>query len=166
MASDSDKKSWKKLDANLATGIHWSTKPNIFISVTHHRNSKKSTTMIQTPTKLLLTSPAPCTAMLIPLSIQKDQLDDKGKFDISIIYSTTEYQEIENHREFDFNSMFAGIGGFVGIFCGYSLYQVTELREIAFLRKLLTMFLTACSSLFMAFSSPYFGGKLPFPADI
>lgn len=117
---------------------------------------------IRTPTKLLSTSPAPCTAMLIPHSVQKDQLDDKGKFDISIIYSTTEYQEIENHREYDFNSMFAGIGGFVGIFCGYSLFQVTDLRQIGLLRKLSTMFLAACSSIVMVFSSPLFGGKLSF----
>ena len=117
---------------------------------------------IRTPTKLLSTSPAPCTAMLIPLSIQKDQLDDKGKFDISIIYSTTEYQEIENHREFDFNSMFAGIGGFVGIFCGYSLFQVTYLREMSLLRKLSAMSLVACSWLVMLFTSPFFGGIYPF----
>ena len=56
--------------------------------------------------------------MLIPLTVQKDDLDDKndiGSYVISIIYSTTEYQEIVNLQDFDFNSAFSGIGGFIGI---------------------------------------------------
>ena len=105
---------------------------------------------------VLSNNTSPCVALLIPLTVEKDDLDDKndiGSYGISIIYSTTEYQEIVNLQDFDFNSAFSGIGGFIGIFCGYALFQVPEIFDVTNLSMLSTMFLTSCSSLFIFFAS-------------
>ena len=110
---------------------------------------KKIYEHIQTPMAVLSNNTSPCVALLIPLTVEKDDLDDKndiGSYGISIIYSTTEYQEIVNLQDFDFNSAFSGIGGFIGIFCGYALFQVPEIFDVTNLSMLSTMFLTSCSS--------------------
>ena len=47
------------------------------------------------------------------------------------------YQEIENVQDFNFESFFSSLGGFVGIFLGYSLLQVPDLlSNISTLKKL------------------------------
>ena len=69
----------------------------------------------------------PCSAMLIPSAVQKDSIPGFGQIQISIHYSVSQYQEIINVQDFNFDSMFSGIGGFVGIFLGYSFLQVTDL---------------------------------------
>ena len=53
--------------------------------------------------------------------------DAKKKHLIQIKYAESTYQEIENVREFSFETFFAGIGGFVGIFLGYSMLQIPDL---------------------------------------
>ena len=42
---------------------------------------------------------------------------------INFIYTERFYQEIENVQDFTFESFWSGVGGFVGIFLGYSLLQ-------------------------------------------
>ena len=46
--------------------------------------------------EILSIDPAPCTAMLIPIAVQKDDSKATGMIDISVIYSTAEYQKIVN----------------------------------------------------------------------
>ena len=43
-----------------------------------------------------------------------------------IRYTELVYQNIENSRGTSFETFFSGVGGFVGIFCGYSIMQVPE----------------------------------------
>ena len=77
--------------------------------------------------QILSMSTQPCIAMLIPADVQKDEYTwEERNIDISVLYTKTEYQEIVNVMGFDFNSMFSGVGGFVGIFMGYSLLQATD----------------------------------------
>ena len=115
--------------------------------------------LIQNPNAILSMSHVPCAEMLIPLVVQKNQKNEQSRFHISIDYSTTDYQEIMQLRDFDLISMFSGIGGFVGMFLGYSLLQVTELFEMANLKKFSTTFLSPISSLFLFVSSTFCGGK-------
>ena len=46
---------------------------------------------------------------------------------IKFQYRERSYQEIENLQEFNFESFLSGIGGYVGIFLGYSIMQFPEL---------------------------------------
>ena len=46
---------------------------------------------------------------------------------IRISYMADSYQETENVQDFGFESFFSSLGGFVGIFLGYSMLQIPEL---------------------------------------
>ena len=63
---------------------------------------------------------------------EEKQLDAKTRqfvsyLDLEFIQGNEMFQEIENVRDFGFESCWSGIGGFVGIFVGYSLMQLPEL---------------------------------------
>ena len=53
--------------------------------------------------------------------------DARKKHFIQIKYVESTYQEIQNVRDFSFETFFSGIGGFVGIFLGYSMLQIPDL---------------------------------------
>ena len=79
-------------------------------------------------TDIITKSPEPCDVMRIPVDTQRTGISlQPSMLYLSVLYLTTEYQEIINVRDFDLNSMFAGIGGFVGMFLGYSLLQLVDL---------------------------------------
>ena len=80
----------------------------------------------------------PCEDMLVVTNIVKERgrlrkknLLEKHKMtsylDLEIIQGSEMYQEIENVKDFGVESCWSGIGGFVGIFLGYSLLQIPEL---------------------------------------
>ena len=84
----------------------------------------------------------PCEEMLVVTNIRKEQgrkreqksmdrSDLKGRWvsylDFEFVQGSEMYQEIENVRDFGVESCWSGIGGFVGIFVGYSLMQVPSL---------------------------------------
>lgn len=130
--------------------LYWKSlvKENISqeICTTQHK-LRKLYDLIQNMNNLDSSQYPPCTAMIIPLSVQKLGLVDKyGKLGVSVLYPITEYQEILNVRAFDFDSMFSGIGGFIGIFLGYSLLQVADLIKCRTLEKLATTFSFAASN--------------------
>ncbi len=92
-------------------------------NVSHH--SKESAHMMS------LYDP-PCVEMQITVSVQ--QKNQKRRFEnrglhISISYSTETYQEINNVRDYDLERLWSSIGGFIGIFVGYSLLQVADLFD-------------------------------------
>ena len=49
---------------------------------------------------------------------------------LTLTYSADQFQEIQNERNFGFEALFSGTGGFVGIFLGYSLLQVPDLLDM------------------------------------
>ena len=49
---------------------------------------------------------------------------------LTLTYSADQFQEIQNERNFGFEALFSGTGGFVGIFLGYSLLQVPDLLDL------------------------------------
>ena len=80
----------------------------------------------------------PCVDMTAMVIINKDVNQDHEKnFKIKITYTEDVYLEIENLKEFSFETFFSGVGGLIGIFLGYSILQIPEiLCEIAnFLRR-------------------------------
>ena len=46
---------------------------------------------------------------------------------IKIVYRDRQYAEIRYSRGFGFESFFSGIGGFVGIFLGFSIMQLAPI---------------------------------------
>ena len=50
----------------------------------------------------------------------------ENEFNIKVVYIDDFYQEIKDVQEVSFETFFSGVGGFVGIFIGYSLLQIPD----------------------------------------
>ena len=62
---------------------------------------------------------------------QRTNVDDLSR--ITFIYEEKYYEEITYSKDFGFESFWSGMGGFVGIFLGYSMMQFPDLfGNIAF----------------------------------
>ena len=80
----------------------------------------------------MLSYDPPCVKMQIPVNVRQETIVNfiqHPRVRISIAYSTEEYQEITNVKDFDFETMFSAVGGFIGIFLGYSLLQLPDLLD-------------------------------------
>ena len=89
-------------------------------------------------TSQLLTQP--CDKMSISSSIEKGNTEAKFIGRLLVLrfsYLNEEYQEIVNSKDFGLQSFWSNIGGFIGIFLGYSLLQTPDLFAsiIVFLRR-------------------------------
>lgn len=80
--------------------------------------------------------PPPCNEMAINVNIKqkvnkKDEKVETSKNTEEIIwmkifYMMQTYQEIKNEKEFSFEMLWSSIGGFVGMFIGYSMLQLLD----------------------------------------
>ena len=59
----------------------------------------------------------------------KDLNQPIADFNVKIIYTENYYQEIANSQDFSLEAFFSGVGGFIGIFLGYSILQIPELLD-------------------------------------
>ena len=89
-------------------------------------------------TSQLLTQP--CDKMSVSTSIEKSSTDAKFIRRLLVFrfsYLNEEYQEIINSKDFGLQSFWSNIGGFIGIFLGYSLLQTPYLfaNILTFLRR-------------------------------
>ena len=84
----------------------------------------------------------PCNSMVVSTGVVTEsvQKPKDTKMTTSIVYSTSQYQEIINVRDFDFDSMFSAMGGFVGIFLGHSLLQLSDVIDLSTLKKIRRFF--------------------------
>ena len=57
-------------------------------------------------------------------SEEPNEWDDRR---VKFLYADTVYEEIQNSKSFDLESFVSGVGGFIGIFLGYSILQIPEL---------------------------------------
>ena len=57
----------------------------------------------------------------------KNPENDPSSFLLVVNYLEEMYQEIVNHRDFDMEMLGSSVGGFVGMFLGYSLWQCPEM---------------------------------------
>ena len=74
-----------------------------------------------------LSESIPCVDMDI-LTIHREKgTDTPSSFTIRFIYNQKYYLEIKNSKYFEFENFWSGIGGFIGIFLGYSMLQIPEL---------------------------------------
>ena len=66
-----------------------------------------------------------CNSMEIQAMMS--QITTANHMTIKISYMEQTYQETENVQDFTFESFFSSLGGFIGIFLGYSMLQIPEL---------------------------------------
>ena len=85
----------------------------------------------------------PCVEMTAIIMSTHDQLTPtREEAIINLVYTERFYQEIENVQDFTFESFWSGVGGFVGIFLGYSLLQFPAfLDSVPMLMKTITSYL-------------------------
>ena len=63
-------------------------------------------------------------------ALSKFDREEHNKFDnplVMFLYEDREYEEIQNTKAFDLETFLSGVGGFIGIFLGYSILQLPEL---------------------------------------
>ena len=73
----------------------------------------------------------PCDEMSIGINAYQttkptESLINQSIFEITIKYPEKTYYEITNNQAFGFESFWSSVGGFVGIFLGFSLLQLPE----------------------------------------
>ena len=78
----------------------------------------------------------PCDKMSLSTSIEKSNTVRKYLGQLMVLrfnYLNEDYQEILNVRDFGLETFWSSIGGFIGIFLGYSLLQIPDLLIIGIL---------------------------------
>ena len=108
---------WRHMD-NKPVGISFCKSPD------QYREAFK---LIQDYKDILLSYDAPCVEMTILSKFDKEEENIWKDPSMKCQYTQATYQEIENARNFNFESFLSGVGGFVGIFMGYSLLQVPQM---------------------------------------
>ena len=85
---------------------------------------------IQHYRKMFSTYNPPCIEMKVFSRFDKEDKNRANDPRILFQYSEEMYQEIMGTEDFGFESFLSGVGGFVGIFLGYSILQLPELLTL------------------------------------
>ena len=88
---------------------------------------KKAHELVQDYNKMLSSYLPPCVQMTAPSITVRAVLSTDGNANIKFLYKSKYYMEIRNSKDFGFESFWSAVGGFIGIFMGYSLLQLPEL---------------------------------------
>ena len=77
----------------------------------------------------------PCVELLVPVNVEIEKREKlwgtPNTLRINVHYSSEIYQEIKNLRDFTEEAMWSSIGGFIGMFLGYSLLQIPDILILA-----------------------------------
>lgn len=112
--------------------IYWSylgAEDNNFEHCTSQQDLINAFYLIENFKDVLASYDPPCVDMTSLVFVKNDMAQSEGKFQIKVLYAENFYQEILNDQGVSFETFFSGVGGFVGIFCGYSILQLPELFE-------------------------------------
>ena len=90
---------------------------------------QKANQMILAYKDVLLSYDSPCLEMSISTDVEMKKMHEKNDATVKFIYVDSQYQEISNDINFGLESFVSGVGGFIGIFVGYSMLQIPELFE-------------------------------------
>ena len=74
----------------------------------------------------------PCEYMEVSLGASQHSSSYDNVTLLELQYMKHNYQEIVNIKDFELESLWSSVGGFVGIFLGYSLLRVPDLIQILF----------------------------------
>ena len=97
---------------------------------------------IRNPAEIFKLYVPPCEEMQNPVNVREAQSSGRKqtRLDFTIRYTTQIYQEVQNHRDYNLDTLWSSVGGFVGIFMGYSLLQLPELLQVDWKGKWRMMF--------------------------
>ena len=76
--------------------------------------------------EIFKTYPKPCNKMIINNSMMNNYYEKQKTLMIKITLQDEFYHEILNTRNFGMADLWASVGGYVGVFCGYSVLQATD----------------------------------------
>ena len=82
---------------------------------------------IENLSSIQMTYDPPCDDMKLIAVIDRQDTYGNKYLVTKFKYMDQNYQEIVNQREFEFQSFWSSVGGFIGIFVGTSLLQVPTL---------------------------------------
>ena len=82
---------------------------------------------IQEYKEILASYTQPCVQMEIFSKFDTQEENPSDNPRIMFMYEPKDYEEIQNTEDFDLESFVSGVGGFIGIFLGYSILQLPEL---------------------------------------
>ena len=85
---------------------------------------------IQEYKAILKSYDSPCNQMEVFSKYDTEEQNESGDSRVKFLYADTVYEEIQNSKSFDLESFVSGVGGFIGIFLGYSILQLPELLEV------------------------------------
>ena len=91
---------------------------------------KKMYEAIQNKEDIFAEYDQPCTYMEVSLGASQHTSSYDNVILLELQYMKQHYQEIDNVRDFDLNSFWSSVGGFVGIFLGYSLLRFPDVMEM------------------------------------
>ena len=91
---------------------------------------QKAYELIQNYKTVLRSYLAPCTQMEILGKFDREEDNEWDDPRIKVTYEETDYEEMKNTKSFNFESFVSGVGGFIGIFLGYSILQIPDLLEL------------------------------------
>merc|ERR1719414_1000890 len=74
----------------------------------------------------------PCDYMEVSLGAVQHSSSYENVTLLELQYMKQNYQEIVNIKDFELESLWSSVGGFVGIFLGYSLLRVPDLMDTLF----------------------------------
>ena len=88
--------------------------------------------------QILLSYDPPCVDMQVSTKFDEKEDNEWGRPCVEIFYTNSYYLNIQNEQTFGFESFLSGVGGFIGIFLGYSILQIPELlgSVLSFLRNI------------------------------
>ena len=106
---------WKYF-GNKSTNLTKCISANQLKISNRYSNSKKAR-------RILNKLKPPCEEFSVTSSVD---MRDHGNLQLSFQYRSDQYLEIRNMRKFGLISLWSSIGGLVGIFLGFSMFQMSE----------------------------------------
>ena len=85
---------------------------------------------IQRYIRIFSTYKPPCVSIEISSKYDNKEENESKDPQIKFIYTDSHYAQIANTENYGFESFVSGVGGFVGIFLGYSILQLPELLSL------------------------------------
>ena len=84
-------------------------------------------TYIQGYKAILANYTSPCVQMEVSSKFSREEKNEWNNPRIVFLYEDKDYEEMQNSKSFDLESFVSSVGGFIGIFLGYSILQLPEL---------------------------------------
>ena len=130
-------KGWQ-LGSNNLKKLHDCATESEFKKMTDLIHSEGQTNHMRIKNEIVSSFLPPCNEMAVNVNVKENEIekvekakpnkkmDDEKRITMKIIYMMQKYQEIKNEKELSFEMLWSSIGGFVGMFIGYSMLQFLD----------------------------------------